>query len=122
MRRWVATSEDDQCEKPAWNNSIQENRISNRPYQADTGVSDLVQSRDLIQRRFAHNEWVRPLRTLGPATYTGIITPAAGYVIGYDATNGRCQNARPKDPARHTMPAAAHRSLRRTRAAMIVIR
>jgi glyoxylase-like metal-dependent hydrolase (beta-lactamase superfamily II) len=59
------------------------------PAKPDTGVSDLVQSRD-FQRGFARNEWVRPKADDGTKrTYTEIVTPAAGYVIGNDATNGR---------------------------------
>jgi glyoxylase-like metal-dependent hydrolase (beta-lactamase superfamily II) len=59
------------------------------PAKPDTGVSDLAQSRDL-QRGFERNEWVRPKADDGTKrTYTEIITPAAGYVIGNDATNGR---------------------------------
>jgi len=70
------------------------------PTKPDTGVSDLVQSRDLIHG-FAHNEWVRPLPdNSAKRTYTEIITPAAGYVIGYDATNGRL----PKRSTKGTQP------------------
>ena len=58
------------------------------PAKPDTGVSDLVQSRDL-QRGLARNEWVRPKADGGKRTYTEIVTPTAGYVIGNDATNGR---------------------------------
>ena len=59
------------------------------PAKPDTGVSDLVQSRDL-QRGFARNEWIRPKADDGAKrTYTEIVTPTAGYVIGNDATNGR---------------------------------
>jgi glyoxylase-like metal-dependent hydrolase (beta-lactamase superfamily II) len=59
------------------------------PAKPDTGVSDVVQSRDL-QRGFARNEWVRPKPDDGSKrTYTEIVTPTAGYVIGNDATNGR---------------------------------
>src|SRR5579872_4684884 len=59
------------------------------PAKPDTGASDLVQSRDLL-RAFTRNEWVRPRADdAAKRTYTEIITPAAGYVIGNDATNGR---------------------------------
>ena len=59
------------------------------PAQPDTGVSDLVQSRDL-GRGFTRSEWVRPKPDDGgKRTYTEIVTPTAGYVIGNDATNGR---------------------------------
>src|SRR5260370_11049677 len=59
------------------------------PTKPDTGISDLVHSRD-FQREVARNEWVRPKADDGgKRTYTEIVTPAAGYVIGNDATNGR---------------------------------
>jgi glyoxylase-like metal-dependent hydrolase (beta-lactamase superfamily II) len=59
------------------------------PAKPDTGVSDLVQNRDL-QRGFARNEWIRPKADDGgKRTYTEIVTPTAGYVIGNDATEGR---------------------------------
>lgn len=59
------------------------------PAKPDTGVSELAQSRD-VQRGFARNEWVRPKADDGgKRTYTEIVTPTAGYVIGNDATNGR---------------------------------
>jgi glyoxylase-like metal-dependent hydrolase (beta-lactamase superfamily II) len=74
------------------------------PTKPDTGVSDLVQSRDLV-RGFAHNEWVRPLPdNSAKRTYTEIITPNAGYVIGYDAANGRLPKRSTKGtPPEHTM-------------------
>src|SRR5437879_838681 len=59
------------------------------PEKPDTGVSDLVQSRDL-QRELTRNEWVRPKADDGgKRTFNEIVTPAAGYVTGNDATNGR---------------------------------
>ena len=59
------------------------------PAKPDTGVSDLKQSRD-FQRGLTRDEWVRPKADDGTKrTYTEIVTPAAGYVIGNDATNGR---------------------------------
>jgi glyoxylase-like metal-dependent hydrolase (beta-lactamase superfamily II) len=59
------------------------------PTKPDTGVSDLVQSRDL-QRGFARDAWIRPKADDGgKRTYTEIVTPTAGYVVGNDATNGR---------------------------------
>jgi len=59
------------------------------PDKPDTGVSELMESRDL-QRGFVRNEWVRPKADDGAKrTYTEIVTPTAGYVIGNDATNGR---------------------------------
>jgi glyoxylase-like metal-dependent hydrolase (beta-lactamase superfamily II) len=59
------------------------------PAKPDTGVSDLKQSRD-FQRGLTRDEWVRPKADDGTKrTYTEIVTPTAGYVIGNDATNGR---------------------------------
>lgn len=59
------------------------------PAKPDTGVSELMQSRDL-QREFTRTEWVRPKPDDGAKrTFTEIVTPIAGYVIGNDATNGR---------------------------------
>ena len=59
------------------------------PAKPDTGVSNLKQSRD-FQRGLTRDEWVRPKADDGTKrTYTEIVTPAAGYVIGNDATNGR---------------------------------
>jgi glyoxylase-like metal-dependent hydrolase (beta-lactamase superfamily II) len=59
------------------------------PDKPDTGVSELTQSRDL-QRGLTRNEWVRPKADDGTKrTYTEIVTPTTGYVIGNDATNGR---------------------------------
>src|SRR5580700_4860210 len=59
------------------------------PAKPDTGVSELVHSRD-FEREFVRNEWVRPKADDGmKRTYTEIITEAGGYVIGNDATNGR---------------------------------
>lgn len=59
------------------------------PEKPDTGVSNLVQSRD-FQRELARSEWVRPKADDGgKRTYTEIVTEAGGYVIGNDATNGR---------------------------------
>jgi glyoxylase-like metal-dependent hydrolase (beta-lactamase superfamily II) len=74
------------------------------PAKPDTGVSELKQSRD-IQRGLTRDEWVRPKADDGTKrTYTEIVTPMAGYVIGNDATNGRLpkrtiNGARPE----HTM-------------------
>jgi glyoxylase-like metal-dependent hydrolase (beta-lactamase superfamily II) len=74
------------------------------PTKPDTGVSDLVQSRDLV-RGFTRNEWIRPLPGgEGKRTYTEIITPAAGYVIGNDAAAGRLPKRTTKGtPPEHTM-------------------
>ena len=74
------------------------------PAKPDTGVSDLTQSRDL-QRGFARNEWVRPKADDGgKRTYTEIVTPTAGYVIGNDATDGRLPKRTVKgNQPEHTM-------------------
>ncbi len=70
------------------------------PAKPDTGVSDLKQSRDL-QRGLTRDEWVRPKADDGTKrTYTDIVTPTAGYVIGNDATNGRL----PKRTVKGTQP------------------
>ena len=74
------------------------------PTKPDTGVSELVESRDLV-RGFARNEWVRPMPGgEGKRTYTEIITPVAGYVIGNDAAAGRLPKRTTKaTPPEHTM-------------------
>jgi glyoxylase-like metal-dependent hydrolase (beta-lactamase superfamily II) len=74
------------------------------PAKPDTGVSDLVESHDL-QRGFVRNEWVRPKADDGTKrTYTEIVTPTAGYVIGNDATNGRLPKRTVKgNQPEHTM-------------------
>jgi glyoxylase-like metal-dependent hydrolase (beta-lactamase superfamily II) len=74
------------------------------PTKPSTGVSDLVESRDLVHG-LARNEWVRPLpENSAKRTYTEIITPAAGYVIGNDAAAGRLPKRTSKTtPPEHTM-------------------
>jgi len=74
------------------------------PTKPDTGISDLVHSRD-FQREVARNEWVRPKADDGTKrTYTEIITEAAGDVIGNDATNGRLPKRTVKgNQPEHTM-------------------
>ena len=74
------------------------------PAKPETGVSDLVQSRDLVHG-FAHNEWDRPSpEGVARRTYTEIITPSAGYVIGNDAAPGRLPKRTIKaTPPEHTM-------------------
>jgi len=74
------------------------------PAKPDTGVSDLVQSRDL-QRGLVRNEWVRPKADDGAKrTFTEIVTPTAGYVLGNDATNGRLPKRTVKgEQPEHTM-------------------
>jgi glyoxylase-like metal-dependent hydrolase (beta-lactamase superfamily II) len=53
----------------------------------------------------ARNEWVRPKADDGTKrTYTEIVTPTAGYLIGNDATNGRLPKRTVKgNPPEHTM-------------------
>jgi glyoxylase-like metal-dependent hydrolase (beta-lactamase superfamily II) len=74
------------------------------PAKPDTGVSELVHSRD-FEREFVRNEWVRPKADDGmKRTYTEIITEAGGYVIGNDATNGRLPKRTVKgNQPEHTM-------------------
>jgi glyoxylase-like metal-dependent hydrolase (beta-lactamase superfamily II) len=74
------------------------------PAKPDTGVSELSQSRDLV-RGLARNEWVRPLPGgVNKRTYTEIITPLAGYVLGDDAAPGRLPKRTTKaNPPEHTM-------------------
>src|SRR5712692_4726604 len=74
------------------------------PTKPDTGVSELVRSRDLVHG-FTRNEWVRPLAGGDTKrTFTEIITPSAGYVIGNDAANGRLPKRSTKaTPPEHTM-------------------
>ncbi len=76
------------------------------PTKPDTGVSELVRSRDLVHG-FTRNEWVRPLAGGDTKrTFTEIITPSAGYVIGNDAANGRLPKRSTKaTPPEHTMSA-----------------
>src|SRR5713226_1916599 len=76
------------------------------PTKPDTGVSQLVRSRDLVHG-FTRNEWVRPLAGGDTKrTFTEIITPSAGYVIGNDAANGRLPKRSTKaTPPEHTMSA-----------------
>ncbi len=70
------------------------------PAKPDTGVSVLKQSRDL-QSGLTRDEWVRPKADDGTKrTYTEIVTPLAGYVVGNDATNGRL----PKRTVKGTQP------------------
>jgi glyoxylase-like metal-dependent hydrolase (beta-lactamase superfamily II) len=58
------------------------------PAKPDRGASDLVLSRDLV-RGLSRGEWVRPMVGGTTRTFTEIVTPSAGYVIGNDATEGR---------------------------------
>src|SRR5260370_23514025 len=73
------------------------------PTKPDTGVSELVRSRDLVHG-FTRNEWVRPLAGgVTKRTFTEIITPSAGYVIGNDAAAGRLPKRSTKaTPPEHT--------------------
>src|SRR5215472_6244421 len=58
------------------------------PTKPDRGASDLVRTRD-IARGLTRNEWVRPKVDGSKRTFTEIVTPTAGYVIGDDAVEGR---------------------------------
>jgi len=58
------------------------------PTKPDRGESDLVRTRDLV-RGLTRNEWVRPKVDGSKRTFTEIVTPTAGYVIGDDAVEGR---------------------------------
>ena len=53
------------------------------PLKPDRGEADLVQTRDLIHG-LARNEWVRRRRNGNNMTYTEIVTPTAGCVVGVD--------------------------------------
>ena len=73
------------------------------PTQPDRGESELVLSRDLTHG-FARLEWVRPKVDGTKRTFTEIVTPTAGFVLGDDAVEGRL----PKrtimgTPPQHTM-------------------
>jgi glyoxylase-like metal-dependent hydrolase (beta-lactamase superfamily II) len=73
------------------------------PAKPDRGESDLVLSRDLAHG-VARLEWVRPKVDGSKRTFTEIVTPAAGYVVGDDAVEGRLPKRTIKDtPPRHTM-------------------
>jgi hypothetical protein len=58
------------------------------PTKPDRGASDLVRTRDIV-RGLTRNEWVRPKVDGSKRTFTEIVTPTAGYVIGDDAVEGR---------------------------------
>jgi hypothetical protein len=58
------------------------------PTKPDRGASDLVRNRDIV-RGLTRNEWVRPKVDGSKRTFTEIVTPTAGYVIGDDAVEGR---------------------------------
>lgn len=58
------------------------------PTKPDRGASELVRTRD-ITRGLTRNEWVRPRVDGSKRTFTEIVTPTAGYVVGDDATTGR---------------------------------
>jgi glyoxylase-like metal-dependent hydrolase (beta-lactamase superfamily II) len=73
------------------------------PTKPDRGESELVLSRDLTHG-FARLEWVRPKVDGTKRTFTEIVTPTAGFVLGDDAVEGRL----PKrtimgTPPQHTM-------------------
>jgi len=58
------------------------------PSKPDRGEADVVRSRDFT-RGLTRNEWVRPRVDGSKMTFTEIVTPSAGYVIGNDAVEGR---------------------------------
>src|SRR5689334_5538245 len=59
------------------------------PDKPDVNYSDLVQSRDFV-RGLTRNEWNRPKNDDGGRRiFTEVVTPAAGWVVGNNASNGR---------------------------------
>jgi len=122
MRRWVATSLKTISLKASLEQFDPENRILYRPYQAGHWCVRPVQSRDLIHGSRTTNGFASAGQ-LGQADDTEIITPAAGYVIGYDATNGRLPKPLDqRDPARATMSGRrSPQTLRELERPMIVI-
>jgi glyoxylase-like metal-dependent hydrolase (beta-lactamase superfamily II) len=74
------------------------------PTKPGVGVSEMTLSRDLA-RGIARIEWVRPKADDGTKrTFTEIVTPTAGFVIGNDAVNGRLpKRATKATPPEHTM-------------------
>ena len=58
------------------------------PTKPDRGASDLVRTRD-VAHGLTRSEWVRPKVDGTKRTFTEIVTPTAGYVIGDDAVEGR---------------------------------
>jgi glyoxylase-like metal-dependent hydrolase (beta-lactamase superfamily II) len=75
------------------------------PLTPDDGASDLTQSRDL-EHGLTRNDWVRPKADDGTMrTFTEVVTPTAGLVVGNDATNGRLpkRTNTSANPPVHTM-------------------
>jgi metallo-beta-lactamase superfamily protein len=58
------------------------------PTKPDRGASDVVRTRD-ITRGLTRMDWVRPKVDGSKRTFTEIVTPAGGYIIGDDAVEGR---------------------------------
>jgi hypothetical protein len=58
------------------------------PATPDRGASDVVRTRD-IARGYTRMDWVRPKVDGSKRTFTEIVTPTGGYVIGDDAVEGR---------------------------------
>jgi hypothetical protein len=58
------------------------------PTKPTRGEADLVRSRDLA-KGLTRNEWVSPKIDGSKRTFTEIVTPTGGYVIGDDAVEGR---------------------------------
>ena len=73
------------------------------PSKPDRGEADVVRSRDFT-RGLTRNQWVRPRVDGSKMTFTEIVTPSAGYVIGNDAVEGRLPKRTVKGPEpEHTM-------------------
>lgn len=79
---------------------------------------------DLVNQR-ARTDWVKKFAYPAPRTfsYTEVVTPAAGYVVGIDS-NGRNAQSRNSNPPAHTMSglrlAAALRELHRSSPALLL--
>jgi glyoxylase-like metal-dependent hydrolase (beta-lactamase superfamily II) len=74
------------------------------PTKPTRGEADLVRSRDLA-KGLTRNEWVSPKVDGTKRTFTEIVTPTGGYVIGDDAVEGRLPKRTIKDGPEplHTM-------------------
>ena len=58
------------------------------PTKPTRGEAELVRTRDLV-KGFTRNQWVSPKVDGSKRTFTEIVTPTGGYVIGDDAVEGR---------------------------------
>jgi glyoxylase-like metal-dependent hydrolase (beta-lactamase superfamily II) len=74
------------------------------PTKPTRGEAELVRSRDLA-KGLTRNDWVSPKVDGSKRTFTEIVTPAGGYVIGDDAVEGRLPKRTIKGGAQplHTM-------------------